>query len=113
MCARGHPFHGTAPGAVGGASLKILTSTARGRVRGIAQEEVLALRALIATEARRFSPPEQGPERFAEPLAAARRACPELEIPDKDVAIIQFYALVPCPTSSTAPTATACRRRSS
>ncbi|MFF3533932.1 TetR/AcrR family transcriptional regulator C-terminal domain-containing protein [Streptomyces sp. NPDC002466] len=103
MCARGRPFHGTAPGAVGGASFKILTATAtataRGRVQGIAQEEVPALRALIAAEARRFPRlgrawREQGPERFAEPLAAALRACPELEIPDRDVAIIQFYALV-------------------
>ncbi|MFF3394583.1 TetR/AcrR family transcriptional regulator [Streptomyces sp. NPDC002669] len=78
---------------------EILTATARGWVQGIAQEEVLALRALIAAEARRFPQlgrawREQGPERFAEPLAAALRACPELEIPDMDVAIIQFYALV-------------------
>lgn len=86
------------------ASLKILTATAtaRGWVQGIAQEEVPALRALIAAEARRFPRlgrawREQGPERFAEPLAAALRACPELEIPDMDVASIQFYALVPYP----------------
>ncbi|MGW2178474.1 TetR/AcrR family transcriptional regulator C-terminal domain-containing protein [Streptomyces sp. NPDC001732] len=78
---------------------EVLVATARGWVQGVAQEEVLALRALIAAEARRFPRlgrawREQGPERFAEPLGAALRACPELEIPDMEVAIIQFYALV-------------------
>jgi len=68
-------------------------------VEGVVQEDILALRALIAAEARRFPQlgrawREQGPDRFAEPLAAALRDREDLEIPDMDVAIIQFYALV-------------------
>jgi TetR/AcrR family transcriptional regulator, mexJK operon transcriptional repressor len=77
----------------------ILTATARKWVEGIAQPEVLALRALITAEARRF--PElgrawrkQGPDRFAEPLAAALGARDDLDIPKMDLAIVQFYALV-------------------
>ncbi|MET8145390.1 TetR/AcrR family transcriptional regulator [Sphaerisporangium sp. NPDC005288] len=77
----------------------ILTATARKWVEGIAQPEVLALRALITSEARRF--PElgrawrkQGPDRFAEPLAAALSARDDLDIPHMELAIIQFYALV-------------------
>ncbi|MFG3507044.1 TetR/AcrR family transcriptional regulator [Streptomyces sp. NPDC047821] len=78
---------------------EILTETARGWVKGIAQPEVLGLRALIAAEARRFpelgrSWREQGPNRFAEPLAQALRAQPDLVIPDMELAITQFYALV-------------------
>jgi AcrR family transcriptional regulator len=77
----------------------VLIATAREWVDGIAQSEVLALRALITAEARRF--PElgrawrrHGPDRFAGPLAAALGACAELDIPDMDVALVQFYALV-------------------
>ncbi|NUR86107.1 MAG: TetR/AcrR family transcriptional regulator [Nonomuraea sp.] len=77
----------------------ILTATAREWVEGIAQPEVLALRALITAEARRFPElgrawREQGPDRFAEPLAAALRARPDLRVPDMELAITQFYALV-------------------
>lgn len=78
---------------------EVLAAAARGWVEGIAQEEVLALRALIAAESDRF--PQlgrawrtQGPDRFAEPLAAALRFSEELDIPDMEVAILQFYALV-------------------
>lgn len=77
----------------------ILIATARKWVEGIVQPEVLALRALITAESRRF--PElgrawrrNGPDRFAEPLAAALGARDDLEIADMDVALIQFYALV-------------------
>ncbi|MFI8849867.1 TetR/AcrR family transcriptional regulator [Streptomyces sp. 891-h] len=78
---------------------EVLTATGRRWVEGIAQDDILALRALIAAEARRFPQlgrawREQGPDRFAEPLGAALRDCEDLEIPDMDVAIIQFYALV-------------------
>jgi AcrR family transcriptional regulator len=77
----------------------ILTATARDWAEGIAQPDVLALRALIAAEARRFPElgrawREQGPDRFAQPLAAALSARDDLDIPDMDLAIIQFYALV-------------------
>ncbi|MFD0683889.1 TetR/AcrR family transcriptional regulator [Actinomadura fibrosa] len=77
----------------------ILTATAREWVEGIAQPEVLALRALITAEARRFPDlgrawREQGPDRFAEPLAAALGARDDLDIPDMDLALVQFYALV-------------------
>ncbi|GAA2099893.1 TetR/AcrR family transcriptional regulator [Streptomyces albiaxialis] len=75
---------------------EVLLATARGWVAGIAQDDVLALRALIASESRRFPRlgrawREQGPERFAEPLAEALQG---LEIEDMEVAIEQFYALV-------------------
>ncbi|MFJ4501176.1 TetR/AcrR family transcriptional regulator [Streptomyces sp. NPDC088864] len=77
----------------------VLVAAARGWVEGIAQDEVLALRALIAAESHRF--PQlgrawraQGPDRFAEPLAVALRRCEDLDIPDMQVAILQFYALV-------------------
>ncbi|MEV0149463.1 MULTISPECIES: TetR/AcrR family transcriptional regulator [unclassified Nonomuraea] len=76
-----------------------LIATARGWIEGLAQPEVLALRALITAEARRF--PElgrawrtQGPDRFAEPLAAALSARNDLDIPNMELALTQFYALV-------------------
>ncbi|MFG3254894.1 TetR/AcrR family transcriptional regulator [Streptomyces sp. NPDC048172] len=78
---------------------EVLAAAARGWVEGIAQDEVLALRALIAAESHRF--PQlgrawrtQGPDRFAEPLAAALKSRADLDIPDMEVAILQFYALV-------------------
>lgn len=78
---------------------EVLTGAARGWVEGIAQDEVLALRALIAAESHRF--PQlgrawraQGPDRFAKPLAAALESCADLRIDDMEVAILQFYALV-------------------
>ncbi|MCP2342137.1 TetR/AcrR family transcriptional regulator [Actinomadura rupiterrae] len=77
----------------------VLIATARQWVGGMAQPEILALRGLIAAEARRFPDlgrawREQGPERFAEPLAAALSAREDLAIPDMDLALVQFYALV-------------------
>ncbi|MGW1835865.1 TetR/AcrR family transcriptional regulator [Streptomyces sp. NPDC002067] len=78
---------------------EVLAAAARGWVEGIAQDEVLALRALIAAESHRF--PQlgrawraQGPDRFAEPLAAALKSHADLDIPDMELAILQFYALV-------------------
>ncbi|GAA2101380.1 TetR/AcrR family transcriptional regulator [Streptomyces albiaxialis] len=78
---------------------EVLAAAARGWVEGIAQDEVLALRALIAAEANRF--PQlgrawraQGPDRFARPLAAALESRTDLAIDDMEVAILQFYALV-------------------
>ena len=77
----------------------VLTATARSWVEGLGRPDVLALRGLIAAEARRF--PElgrawrkRGPDRFAEPLAEVLGACGELSIPDMDLAVMQFYALV-------------------
>ncbi|AQZ60625.1 TetR family transcriptional regulator [[Actinomadura] parvosata subsp. kistnae] len=77
----------------------VLCATAREWVEGIAQPDVLALRALITAEARRF--PElgrlwrrHGPDRFAEPLATALAARDDLDIPRMELAIVQFYALV-------------------
>ncbi|MFF3641375.1 TetR/AcrR family transcriptional regulator [Streptomyces sp. NPDC002564] len=87
------------PGTADADLREVLTALARGWVKGIAQDEVLALRALIAAESRRF--PQlgrawraQGPDRFAEPLSQALRSCAELHVPDMEVAILQFYALV-------------------
>ncbi|MFC7449258.1 TetR/AcrR family transcriptional regulator [Rhodococcus daqingensis] len=78
---------------------EVLTITARGWVDGIVQPEVLALRALVTGEGRRF--PElgrawrdQGPNRFTPVLVAALRDRDELDIPNMDLAVIQFYALV-------------------
>ncbi|NUS08498.1 MAG: hypothetical protein HOV97_38735, partial [Nonomuraea sp.] len=53
----------------------------------------------IAAEARRFPElgrpwREQGPDRFAEPLAAALGARDDLRVPNMELAIVQFYALV-------------------
>ncbi|WP_067140902.1 TetR/AcrR family transcriptional regulator [Microtetraspora malaysiensis] len=78
---------------------EVLTATARDWVEGLVQPEVLALRALITAEARRFPElgrawREQGPDRFAGPLAAALGARDDLDIPDMELAITQFYALV-------------------
>lgn len=78
---------------------EVLGATARSWVEGIGRPDVLALRALIAAEARRFPDlgrawRRQGPDRFAEPLAEALRDCADLRIPDMDVALVQFYALV-------------------
>ncbi len=78
---------------------EILTATARGWVKGMGQPEVLALRALISAEARRFPElgrawREQGPGRFTEPLTSVLRAQSDLHIPDMDLAITQYYALV-------------------
>ncbi|RFU38484.1 TetR/AcrR family transcriptional regulator [Actinomadura logoneensis] len=77
----------------------VLTATARDWVAGLVRPEVLALRALITAEARRFPElgrawREQGPDRFSEPLAEALAARDDLDIPDMELAITQFYALV-------------------
>ncbi len=77
----------------------ILLRTARDWVTGMGNPEVQALRTLIAAETRRFPAlgrawREHGPDRFAEPLAAALSKRDDLEIPDMRVALTQFYALV-------------------
>jgi AcrR family transcriptional regulator len=77
----------------------ILLRTARDWVKGMGNPEVQALRALIAAETRRFPAlgrawREHGPDRFAEPLAAALGKQDDLNIPDMRVALTQFYALV-------------------
>ncbi|MFB9515907.1 TetR/AcrR family transcriptional regulator [Streptomyces purpureus] len=78
---------------------ELLVSTAHGWVDGIAQPDVLALRALIAGEGRRFPElgrawREQGPERFSSILSSTLREQEDLTIPDMDLAVTQFYALV-------------------
>jgi TetR/AcrR family transcriptional regulator, mexJK operon transcriptional repressor len=78
---------------------EILVSTAEGWVEGIAQPDVLALRALIAGEGRRFPElgqawQEKGPARFTAVLSAALSEHDGLDIPDMRLAVIQFYALV-------------------
>jgi TetR/AcrR family transcriptional repressor of mexJK operon len=81
---------------------EILVQTARGWVAGMAQPQVLALRALVASEAERF--PElgaawkaYGPDPTSDLLVAEFRkrvGRGELDIPDIDLAVVQLYALV-------------------
>ncbi|MFF5209275.1 TetR/AcrR family transcriptional regulator [Streptosporangium sp. NPDC000396] len=79
-----------------------LAWTARSWVKGMIQPDVLSLRHLVVNEVRRF--PElgrawqlHGPDRAKPALSDTFRklnAEGRLEIPDVDLAIIQFYALV-------------------
>jgi AcrR family transcriptional regulator len=81
---------------------EVLVQSARGWVAGMAQPQVLALRALVASEAERF--PElgaawkaNGPEPTSDLLMAEFRKridLGELDIPDIDLALVQLYALV-------------------
>ncbi|MBV9855170.1 MAG: TetR/AcrR family transcriptional regulator [Streptosporangiaceae bacterium] len=81
---------------------EILVQTARGWVAGMARPQVLALRALVASEAQRF--PElgrawkaNGPDLTSAILAGEFRNridAGELNIPDIDLALIQLYSLV-------------------
>lgn len=81
---------------------EILVQTARGWVAAMAQPQVLALRALVASEAQRF--PELGTAWKAngpDPTSAIlveefrkRIDVGELDIPDIDLALVQLYALV-------------------
>jgi TetR/AcrR family transcriptional regulator, mexJK operon transcriptional repressor len=81
---------------------EILVRTARGWVAGMAQPQVLALRALVASEAQRF--PElgrawkaNGPDLTSAILAEEfrkRGEAGELAIPDVELALVQLYALV-------------------
>jgi TetR/AcrR family transcriptional regulator, mexJK operon transcriptional repressor len=78
-----------------------LVAIARVWVRGVADPSVLALRNLVAGELRRFPElgrawQQNGPGRFFPMLAEvferfAERG--ELEVPDRDVAVIQLFAL--------------------
>ncbi|GAA4963979.1 TetR/AcrR family transcriptional regulator [Yinghuangia aomiensis] len=76
-----------------------LTAAARAWVDGLARPDVLALRALVAAESARF--PElagvwrtYGPDRLAAALAELLRGDPRLDVPNVDVAVLQFHALV-------------------
>ncbi|WP_344865021.1 TetR/AcrR family transcriptional regulator [Planomonospora alba] len=78
---------------------EVLVRTARGWVRGLVTRDIAALRALIAAESRRFPElgrawRERGPDRFAGPLAEALSRQDGLRIPNMDLALVQFYALV-------------------
>ena len=81
---------------------EILVRTARGWVAGMAQPQVLALRALVASEAQRFPELGQawkanGPDLTSAILAEEFRKridAGELAIPDVDLALVQLYALV-------------------
>ncbi|MEV6444225.1 TetR/AcrR family transcriptional regulator [Amycolatopsis sp. NPDC051716] len=81
---------------------EILVRTARGWVAGMAQPQVLALRALVASEAQRFPELGQawkanGPDLTSAILTTEFRKrieAGELAIPDIELALIQLYALV-------------------
>ncbi|WP_433444855.1 TetR/AcrR family transcriptional regulator [Nonomuraea sp. CA-141351] len=78
---------------------EVLVRTARGWVRGLVNRDISALRALIIAESRRFPElgrawRERGPDRFAGPLAQALNQRNDLRIPNMDLALVQFYALV-------------------
>jgi TetR/AcrR family transcriptional repressor of mexJK operon len=81
---------------------EILVQTAQGWVAGMAQPQVLALRALVASEAQRFPELGQawkanGPDLTSEILADEFRKrvdAGELDIPDIELALVQLYALV-------------------
>ncbi|MEU8637626.1 TetR/AcrR family transcriptional regulator [Amycolatopsis sp. NPDC048633] len=81
---------------------EILVRTAKGWVAGMAQPQVLALRALVAGEAQRFPELGQawkanGPDLTSAILAGEFRKridAGELAIPDVDLALVQLYALV-------------------
>ena len=82
-----------------------LISLARGWVAGITRPEVTDLRLLVVCVTRRF--PElarnwlaRSPQRFAPAIAAALRDLSDrgdLNVPDPDLAAIQFYALTVYP----------------
>lgn len=82
-----------------------LISLARGWVAGITRPEVTDLRLLVIGVARRF--PDlarewlaRSPQRFAPVIAAALRDLSSrgyLDVPDPDLAVIQFYALTVYP----------------
>jgi AcrR family transcriptional regulator len=83
----------------GGDIREVLVRTARGWVRGLVDRDISALRALITAEARRFPElgrawRERGPDRFAGPLTEALNQRNDLRIPNMDLALVQFYALV-------------------
>jgi TetR/AcrR family transcriptional repressor of mexJK operon len=78
---------------------------ARGWVAGIIRPEVTDLRLLVIGTARRFPGLArkwlgQSPQRFAPVIAAALRELSvrgEMDVPDPDLAVIQFYALTVYP----------------
>jgi AcrR family transcriptional regulator len=82
-----------------------LTVMARTWVAGITRPEVTDLRLLIVGEARRFPELarkwlERSPQRFAPVIAGALRHLSDrgdLDVPDPDLAVIQFYALTVYP----------------
>ena len=82
-----------------------LTALARGWVTGITRPEVTDLRLLVICVARRFPELarkwlERSPQRFAPAIAAVLRDLSrrgDLDVPDPDLAVIQFYALTVYP----------------
>jgi TetR/AcrR family transcriptional repressor of mexJK operon len=82
-----------------------LIAVARSWVAGITRPEVTDLRLLVIGMSRRFPELarkwlEQSPQRFAPVIAAALRELSgrgDLEVPDPDLAAIQFYALTVYP----------------
>jgi TetR/AcrR family transcriptional regulator, mexJK operon transcriptional repressor len=82
-----------------------LTATARGWIAGITRPEVTDLRLLVVSEARRFPELAQqwlqgSPRRFAPVIADIlrdRSARGDLDVPDPELAVIQFYALTVYP----------------
>lgn len=82
-----------------------LTAVARGWVAGITRPEVTDLRLLVIGVARRFPELarkwlERSPQRFAPAIAAVLRDLSrrgDLDVPDPDLAVIQFYALTVYP----------------
>jgi AcrR family transcriptional regulator len=82
-----------------------LAALARGWVAGITRPEVTDLRLLVIGLARRFPELarkwlERSPQHFAPVIAAALRDLSrrgDLDVPDPDLAVIQFYALTVYP----------------
>jgi TetR/AcrR family transcriptional repressor of mexJK operon len=82
-----------------------LTAIARGWVAGVTRPEVTDLRLLVIGVARRFPELarnwlERSPQRFAPVIADALRDLSrsgDLDVPDPDLAVIQFYALTVYP----------------
>ncbi len=82
-----------------------LTAVARGWVAGITRPEVTDLRLLVIGTSRRFPDLarkwlERSPQRFAPVIASALRDLSrrgDLDVPDPDLAVIQFYALTVYP----------------
>lgn len=82
-----------------------LTAVARAWVAGITRPEVTDLRLLVIGVSRRFPELarkwlERSPQRFAPAIAAVLRDLSrrgDLDVPDPDLAVIQFYALTVYP----------------
>src|SRR6266571_2111397 len=88
-----------------GSKEQLFTEVARGWVAGITRPEVTDLRLLVIGTSRRFPDLarkwlERSPQRFAPVIASALRDLSrrgDLDVPDPDLAVIQFYALTVYP----------------